>query len=127
MFASEIFVQVYQTALHTELIRKLPSPIEYLFNTPSHHRVHHGSNRQYFDKNYGGVLIVWDRLLGTFEPEREKVIYGVSHPIRSNNPLVVFFHGFPRLYGEIKNVKGFVNKFFLLIKPPGWQPAVEKG
>ena len=125
VFASEIFVQTYQTALHTELIKKAPAPLEYIFNTPSHHRVHHGSNRQYFDKNYGGILILWDRLLGTFTPEKEKVIYGVSQPIESNNPLVVFFHGFPRFYQDMKNIKGFFNKILFLAKPPGWRPKIK--
>ncbi|MBO6606712.1 sterol desaturase family protein [Psychroserpens sp.] len=119
---SEVFVQVFQTLLHTEIIKKLPKPIEYLFNTPSHHRVHHGSNRQYWDKNYAGILIIWDRLLGTFEPEVETVRYGIDKPINSNNPIVVFFHGLKRLGHKVINTKGIGNKFLCLIKPPGWEP-----
>src|SRR5271154_1425604 len=64
---------LYQFWIHTESIDRLPDPIELVFNTPSHHRVHHGSNRQYLDKNYGGILIVWDRLFGTFEQELRRV------------------------------------------------------
>ncbi len=60
---------LYQFWIHTEKIRRLPSWFEYVFNTPSHHRVHHGSNEQYLDRNYGGILIIWDRMFGTFEPE----------------------------------------------------------
>lgn len=119
---SEVFVQVFQTLLHTEIIGKLTKPVEYIFNTPSHHRVHHGSNRQYWDKNYAGILIIWDRMLGTFEPEVEKVVYGISKPINSNNPITVFFHGITRLYEKIKETKGIKNKLLVLIKPPDWVP-----
>ncbi|MEM9316192.1 MAG: sterol desaturase family protein [Pseudomonadota bacterium] len=97
VFACEAFVQLYQTILHTEVIGRLPRPIEAIFNTPSHHRVHHGTNRPYIDKNYGGVFIVWDRLFGTFAEEQESVSYGITEPIDSNNPLTVWLHGFGRL------------------------------
>lgn len=85
---------LYQYWIHTELIRRLPAPIEWVFNTPSHHRAHHGSNARYLDRNFGGILIVWDRLFGTFEAEdpREPVRYGLVHPLRSSNPLWVAMH-----------------------------------
>jgi len=118
----EVFVQVFQTLLHTEIIGKLTKPVEFIFNTPSHHRVHHGSNKQYWDKNYGGILIIWDRLLGTFEPEVETVRYGISEPLKSNNPIKVFFHGISRLFKKIAAIKGSKNKFLALIKPPDWMP-----
>ena len=95
---SEAVVQIYQTGLHTEVIGKLPRPVEAVLNTPSHHRVHHGSNPQYLDKNYGGIFIVWDRLFRTFEEEREQVVYGIVTPLDSVNPFVVFFHGLTRLF-----------------------------
>ncbi|NMU25355.1 sterol desaturase family protein, partial [Vibrio parahaemolyticus] len=76
--------------VHTQSIRSL-GPLEWVFNTPSHHRVHHGVNRQYIDKNYAGVLIIWDRMFGTFEPEVETVRYGVSKPVNSFNPIRVTF------------------------------------
>lgn len=120
---AEVFVQVFQTLLHTEIIGRLTKPIEYIFNTPSHHRVHHGSNKQYWDKNYAGILIIWDRLLGTFEPEIEKVRYGISEPINSNNPIKVFFHGISRLFKKLKKVNGTKNKLLVFIKPPDWMPA----
>lgn len=120
---AEVFVQVFQTLLHTEIIKKLPKPIEYLFNTPSHHRVHHGSNRQYWDKNYAGILIIWDRMLGTFEPEIETVRYGISEPLNSVNPIKVFLHGIARLSRKMSQTKGIINKFKVLIKPPDWTPS----
>ncbi len=119
---SELFVQSFQAILHTEVIKKLPGPIEFIFNTPSHHRVHHGSNRQYWDKNYAGILIIWDRMLGTFEPEVEEVKYGISEPINSNNPFTVFFHGLQRLSLKMTRVKGIFNKILVFIKPPDWRP-----
>lgn len=119
---SEVFVQVFQTLLHTEIIGKLTKPVEFIFNTPSHHRVHHGSNRQYWDKNYAGILIIWDRMLGTFEPEKEKVVYGISEPLNSVNPIKVFFHGIARFFLKLKRIDGLNNKILAFIKPPDWMP-----
>lgn len=126
MFAAELFVQTFQAILHTEIIKKLPKPIEYIFNTPSHHRAHHGSNKQYWDKNYAGILIIWDRILGTFEVEEEKVIYGISEPLNSVNPIKVFFHGLTRLARKLGKVKGIKNKLLVFIKPPDWMPKEDK-
>ena len=119
---SETMVQIYQTALHTEVIGKLPKPVEAVMNTPSHHRVHHGSNPQYLDKNYAGMFIVWDRLFGTFEEEREKVVYGITKPLNSVNPFVVFFHGFARLYRQMAGARDLRSAFGYLLRPPGWTP-----
>jgi sterol desaturase/sphingolipid hydroxylase (fatty acid hydroxylase superfamily) len=80
------FSLLYQYWIHTETIGKL-GPIEWIMNTPSHHRVHHGSNPEYIDKNYAGIFIVWDRLFGTFEPERAKVVYGLTTNIGTYNPV----------------------------------------
>lgn len=123
---AEVFVQVFQTLLHTEIIGKLTQPVEFIFNTPSHHRVHHGSNRQYWDKNYAGILIIWDRMLGTFEPEKEKVVYGISEPLNSVNPIKVFFHGIIRLFLKLKQINGVPNKILAFIKPPDWMPNENK-
>lgn len=120
---SETMVQIYQTALHTEVIGKLPKPVEAVMNTPSHHRVHHGSNPQYLDKNYAGIFIVWDRLFGTFEEEREKVVYGITKPLNTVNPLVVFFHGFTRLGRQIAGAGDIRSAFGYLLRPPGWTPG----
>lgn len=114
VFFSEAVVQLYQTILHTEAIGKLPKPIEAVMNTPSHHRVHHGSNPQYLDKNYGGMFIVWDRLFGTFEEEREPVVYGITEQLGTINPFVVFFHGFTRLFRQMMVAKGLREKLSVL-------------
>ena len=123
VFFAEAFVQLYQTILHTEVIKKLPRPIEYVMNTPSHHRVHHGANDKYIDKNYAGIFIIWDRMFGTFAEETEKVAYGITKPVDSVNPLTIFFHGLIRIGRQVVEAKGLGNKLAILIKPPGWQPA----
>ena len=118
----EMMVQLYQTALHTETIGKFPRFIEAVMNTPSHHRVHHGSNRQYIDKNYAGIFIIWDKIFGTFEEEDEKVVYGVKPALNSVNPVNVYFHGFVKLFKQMYHAKGFKNKIAYLYQPPGWKP-----
>lgn len=82
---------IYQFWIHTETIHRLPRPLEFLLNTPSHHRVHHGSDLKYLDKNHGGVLIIWDRLFGTFQAEEHRPTYGLTRNIGSFNPFVVAF------------------------------------
>jgi len=81
----------YQELLHTQLMPPL-GPLEWIFNTPRHHAVHHGSNPAYLDKNYGGVLIIWDRLLGTYAPRSEPVRFGLTRRLDSHNPIVIAFH-----------------------------------
>ena len=88
---------LYQFWIHTERVKTLPAWFEFLFNTPSHHRVHHGSNEVYLDRNYGGILIVWDRLFGTFQGETERVRYGLTQNLRSFRPTHVAFHEFAGL------------------------------
>ncbi len=113
---------IYQYWIHTELIDKMPKWFEAIFNTPSHHRVHHATNPQYLDRNHAGIFIIWDKMFGSFEEENEKVVYGVLPPINSINPFHVFFHGLTGLFGKIGRAKGFKNKCLYLIKPPGWHP-----
>lgn len=120
VFFAEMFVQIYQTLLHTETIKKLPKPVEAVMNTPSHHRVHHGSNRPYLDKNYAGIFIIWDKMFGSFANEDEPVIYGLVKPINSVNPLTAFFHGFWRVGKGVKQAKGLKNKWMAFAGPPGW-------
>ena len=91
-------------------------------NTPSHHRVHHGANERYIDKNYSGIFIIWDRMFGTFAEEREKVVFGITEPVNSVNPIKVFLHGLYRLGRQVATTRGFANKLRVLVKPPGWQP-----
>jgi sterol desaturase/sphingolipid hydroxylase (fatty acid hydroxylase superfamily) len=89
-----------QFFVHTQAIKSL-GPLEWVFNTPSHHRVHHGRNPQYIDKNYAGVLIIWDKLFGTFEPEVETVIYGITKPVNSFNPFKVTFSEWRDMFAEV--------------------------
>lgn len=126
---AEGFVQLYQTLLHTEVVKKLPRPIEWVFNTPSHHRVHHGSNPEYIDKNYAGIFIIWDKLFGTFAEEKAKVTYGITIPVKTINPFKVFFIGLVRLAKQMAKTKGLKNKLGYFFMPPGWspKPATVKG
>ena len=96
---------LYQFWIHTEYIHKLPKPIEYVFTTPSHHRVHHSTNKQYIDKNYGSTLIIWDRMFGTFEPEVEKPVYGITKPVNSFNPVYLVFHELADLVKDLWKYK----------------------
>ena len=120
IFLAEVIVQVFQTLLHTEVVKKLPRPIEAIFNTPSHHRVHHATNRKYLDKNYAGIFIIWDRMFGTFAKEEEPVRYGVFPRINSVNPIKVFFNGYVKLGKQIINAPNWGYRWNLLVKPPKW-------
>lgn len=116
----ETMVQLYQTLLHTEMVKKLPRPIEAIFNTPSHHRVHHATNKPYLDKNYAGIFIIWDRLFGTFAREEETVRYGVFPRINSVNPVKVYLHGYAKLVQQLWKGPNWRYRFNLLVKPPIW-------
>ena len=102
---------------HTQIIGKL-GPVEWFFNTPSHHRVHHGSNKQYIDKNYGNLLIIWDRLFGTFEAEKESVSFGLVKNVNTFNPMKITFMIWSDMYHEIKNSKKFSHGLRLFFGPP---------
>jgi len=114
---------VYQYWIHTEVIQTLPRWFEWLFNTPSHHRVHHGSNQQYLDKNYGGILIVFDRLFGTFEPEVEPVRYGLTKNINTFNPFRVISHEYVAMARGVRSGRGLAAKLGAVFAPPGWRSA----
>lgn len=116
-----IVVLAYQTWLHTELIGKL-GPLELVLNTPSHHRVHHGSENKYLDKNYGGILIVWDRLFGSFQVEEETPRYGLKRDFDSQNPVHVWFSELPQLWRDLRRAKGLSEVFMRLFGRPGWEP-----
>lgn len=113
----------YQFFLHTELVRKL-GPLEWILNTPSHHRVHHGSNPQYLDKNYGGVLIIFDRMFGSFAEEDERITieYGLTDPIRSKNPLVIAFREWGRILRDVDRSSSFSEAMHALFGKPGTLP-----
>jgi len=113
---------LYQYWIHTELITKMPKWFEFFFNTPSHHRVHHATNPQYLDRNHAGILIIWDRMFGTFEPEIEKPVYGLTKNIETYNPLRVAFHEWVAMISDVfRNKISLINRFKYLIKPPGWK------
>ena len=113
---------LYQYWIHTELIDKLPKWFEYIFNTPSHHRVHHATNPQYLDRNHAGIFIIWDRLFGTFELEVEKPIYGLTTNINTFNPIKVAFLEWFGLFKDVFSSKtSLLNKLNYFLKPPGWK------
>jgi sterol desaturase/sphingolipid hydroxylase (fatty acid hydroxylase superfamily) len=113
---------IYQFFLHTERVRKLPGWAEKVLNTPSHHRVHHGSNEVYLDRNYGGILVIWDRLFGTFEPEGERVRYGLTKNIETHNPIRVAFHEYIDLWRDVRAAPGARLKAEVLLRGPGFRP-----
>jgi len=109
---------IYQFFVHTEGVRSL-GPVEWIFNTPSHHRVHHGSNPQYIDKNYGGILIIWDRLFGTFEPEVERVRYGLTRNLTTFNPFRVALGEWFAMFGELRRARSIREVWSAVAAPPG--------
>ena len=112
---------IYQFWIHTETIGTMWRPVEAVMNTPSHHRVHHGSNKQYLDKNYGGILIVFDRWFGTFEPEDERVTYGLVHNIHTYNPFRIAFHEYAAWWRDLRTVRGIRAWSVVTLGPPGWR------
>jgi len=107
---------------HTELIPKLWRWIEFIFTTPSHHRVHHGANYKYLDKNYSEFLIIWDRIFGTFEEETDKVVYGMYHHPNTWNPITINFHFYIVLWKDAVATKSWWDKFRIWFMPLGWRP-----
>lgn len=113
---------LYQYWIHTELIDKMPRWFEFVFNTPSHHRVHHATNPQYLDRNYAGISILWDRLFGTFEPEIEKPNYGLVKNIETFNPVKIAFGEWYQMFRDaITSKTSISNRVKYLLKPPGWK------
>jgi sterol desaturase/sphingolipid hydroxylase (fatty acid hydroxylase superfamily) len=110
---------LYQYWIHTDTIRSLGSAEEVL-NTPSHHRVHHGSNQQYLDRNHGSILIVWDRLFGTFEPEREPVIYGLTKNIESFSPIRIATHEHRDILRDVYHSDNWRDRLSFVVRGPGW-------
>lgn len=116
-----LFVVSYQTWIHTEKIGKL-GWLDRVFNTPSVHRVHHGSNSQYLDKNYGGILIIWDRIFGTYQAEEEQVIYGITKPLGTANPFVINFHEYGRILHDMLQAHTLRQRIGFILGRPGWEP-----
>jgi sterol desaturase/sphingolipid hydroxylase (fatty acid hydroxylase superfamily) len=113
---------LYQYWIHTEAIGRLPRPLEWVLNTPSHHRVHHASNPRYLDKNYAGILIVWDRLFGTFEPEGEKPVYGLTKNIQTYNPVRIAFHEFVAIARDALKPGPLRQRLGYVFRNPAWRP-----
>ena len=113
---------VYQFFIHTEVVRRLPFGLEYWLNTPSHHRVHHGTNARYLDRNFGGVFIIWDRLFNTFEPERddEPVRYGIVRNLATFNPLWVAAHEWVAIARDVAAARDWRSRWMAIAGPPGW-------
>lgn len=118
MFSASL---AYQYFIHTQSVGKLPRGVEWFFNTPSHHRAHHGRNPQYIDRNYGGVLIIYDRLFGTFVEEHEPVVYGIVRQVRSFNPLWLNLHEWVDLVRDIARPGPLAQRLQHLWRPPEWQ------
>lgn len=116
-----VVIFVYNAWLHTEYVPKL-GILEYIIATPSIHRVHHGRNPQYIDKNFAGCFVIWDRLFGTYEEEVEPVRYGISTPVKSSNPIKFTLHEFVRLSKDLQGARSFSEKCGYLFRPPGWRP-----
>jgi len=115
---------VCQFWFHTEAIDTLWKPIELIFNTPSHHRVHHAINPRYLDRNHGGILIIWDRLFGTFVPEdreNEQCRYGIIKPIGTFNPLRIAFHEWVSIFHDLSRNAPLAAKLNYLFSAPGWR------
>ncbi len=117
------FQTLYQFWIHTKTIHLLPAPLEFVLNTPSHHRVHHGRNPKYIDKNHGGTLIIWDRLFDTFQKEEEEVVYGITTQLHSWNPLRAQLDFWRELFADIAHTQKWKDKIKLLFLPPGWYPS----
>lgn len=118
------FNLIYQFWIHTEAIKRLPAPIEWLMNTPSHHRVHHATNPRYLDRNYAGVFIIWDRLFGTFEPETdaEEIRYGIVRNLGTHNPLTICLHEWWGIIKDVRSARSLRDALGYWLGPPGWSP-----
>ncbi|MFE2526418.1 sterol desaturase family protein [Streptomyces sp. NPDC059382] len=114
---------LYQFWVHTERIGKLPRPYEYVFNTPSHHRVHHASQGGYLDRNFGGILIIWDRLFGSWVGETDRPVYGLTKNIATHNPLRVATHEYAAIARDVRAAGSWSERAGRVFRGPGWQPA----
>ncbi len=111
---------LYQFWIHTETVYKLPKWFEFIFNTPSHHRVHHGSDIEYLDKNHAGILIIWDRMFGSFQPEFKTPKYGLTKNVNTFNPVKVAFFEWINIAKDLKKSNSVWTGIKYIINPPGW-------
>jgi len=114
----ESLTAIWNFLIHTEKIKKLGF-LDMIFNTPSNHRVHHASNPEYIDKNLGGILVIYDRIFGTYVKETIPPVYGITHNIYSHDPKDVLFHEYKNMIREISKIKGLKNKISFLFSKPG--------
>ncbi|REG23340.1 sterol desaturase/sphingolipid hydroxylase (fatty acid hydroxylase superfamily) [Archangium gephyra] len=121
VLAAHAISLLYQFWIHTEAIGRM-GPLEWVLNTPSHHRVHHGANPRYLDRNYAGVLILWDRLFGTFQAEDERPIYGLTKNIHTYNPLRIAFHEYAAILRDVLRPNPLRVRLGLVFRGPGWKP-----
>ncbi len=122
VFFGQVVVLAYQTWIHTELVGR-QGPLDWVLNTPSNHRVHHGADAMYLDKNYGGILMLWDRIFGTYQREEETPRYGLKTPLNSSNPIRVWFSEIPGLYRDLTGARSLAEAAAYLLHPPGWRPV----
>ncbi|HEY0949233.1 sterol desaturase family protein, partial [Nocardioides sp.] len=113
---------VYQFFVHTERVDRLWRPVELVLNTPSHHRVHHGSDPEYLDRNYGGILIVWDRLFGSFQPELHRPTYGLTTPVGTHHLVRLQVHEYAAIARDVRRTPSWRDKLGYVFGPPGWRP-----
>ena len=112
---------LYQFWIHTETVRRL-GPLEWVLNTPSHHRVHHGSNPRYLDRNYAGIFIIWDRMFGSFQEEINRPLYGLTKPVNTYNMVKLQTHEYVAIARDVKQAGTLREKLGYVFGPPGWTP-----
>ena len=114
---------IYQFWIHTERIDRLWRPIEFVFNTPSHHRVHHGMDQQYLDRNYGGIFILWDRLFRSFQPETTRPHYGLTKQVDTFNVWKLETFEYVAIARDVRHARRWRDRLGYVFGPPGWVPA----
>jgi sterol desaturase/sphingolipid hydroxylase (fatty acid hydroxylase superfamily) len=119
LFVTNQIAVLFQFWVHTEFIRKMNPVIEFIFATPSNHRVHHGSQAKYINKNFGATFIIWDRIFGTYQPEEDQAIYGITHPLeRKHDPIHINFHEYVDMFNDIKRARSMKERLFYLLGDP---------
>ncbi len=117
---------IFQFFVHTERIGMLPAPIEFVFNTPSHHRVHHASDRDYLDRNYAGILIIWDRMFGTYAQETHRPTYGLTKNVDTYNPFRLQYCEYAAIARDVRRAHTWRERIGYVFAPPGWLPAARR-
>jgi sterol desaturase/sphingolipid hydroxylase (fatty acid hydroxylase superfamily) len=116
---------IYQFFVHTERIDRMWRPVEFVFNTPSHHRVHHASDPEYLDRNFAGIFIIWDRMFGTFCAEAYRPTYGLTHNVDTHNPFKLQYYMYADIWRDVRRARTWRAKFGYVFGPPDWSPAAD--